>query len=116
MNAVNAENEIVKGAAYTLTEAIDYEKNAVSSTYITKKLTGSVQLMSFDKGTCLETKTNAFDTILQIIEGKAEIIIEGKSSILLAGQSIIVPAHQSSSTKPGVRFKMTVTVIKSGYE
>lgn len=61
-------------------------------------------------------KTSPFDTFIQVIDGKAEIIIDNKSNILETGQSIIVPAHSHNTIKANVRFKMISTIIKSGYE
>jgi quercetin dioxygenase-like cupin family protein len=61
-------------------------------------------------------RSSPFDTFIQVIDGKAEIIIHGKSNMLNTGQSIIIPAHASNSIKANVRFKMLSTIIKSGYE
>ena len=72
--------------------------------------------MSFDTGEGLSEKTSPFDTFVQIIEGKANIIINKVSSLLLTGQGIIIPAHASNQIMPNGRFKMISTVIKSGYE
>jgi len=72
--------------------------------------------MSFDTGEGLPKKTSPFDTFAQIIDGKADIIIDGKSNLLETGQGIIIPAHRSSCVKANERFKMILTVIKSGYE
>ena len=72
--------------------------------------------MSFDTGEALTEKTSPFDTFVQIIEGRAEIVIDGKSNTLQSGQGIIIPAHLSNIIKANERFKMISTVIKSGYE
>ena len=72
--------------------------------------------MSFDSGEGLTEKTTPFDTFVQIIEGKAEIVISKISHLLQTGQSIVIPAHASNLVKPNGRFKMILTVIKSGYE
>jgi quercetin dioxygenase-like cupin family protein len=61
-------------------------------------------------------KTSPFDTFVQIIEGKAEIVIDKLPHLLQSGEGIIVPAHESNFIKPNGRFKMISTVIKSGYE
>ena len=81
-----------------------------------KKSTGNISVMSFDSGEGLTEKTSPFDTFVQIIDGKAEIVISGKSNLLLTGQSIIIPAHASNYVKANGRFKMILTIIKSGYE
>jgi quercetin dioxygenase-like cupin family protein len=64
----------------------------------------------------LTEKISPFDTFVQIIDGKAEIVIDGISSFLVTGKSIIIPAHASNTVKANERFKMISNVIKSGYE
>ena len=72
--------------------------------------------VSFDSGEALTEKTSPFDTFIQVIDGKAEIIIDDKSNLLDTGQSIIIPAHARNTIKANERFKMISTIIKSGYE
>ena len=108
--------EIQKSQSYIVVEIIEYVPNSVVSKTIIKKSTGNVTVMSFDKGEGLSEKISPFDTFVQVIEGKADIVIDKKSHILNAGQGIIVPAHSSNLIKPNGRFKMISTVIKSGYE
>jgi len=83
---------------------------------ILKKTTGNVSVMSFDNGEGLAEKTTPFDTFAQIIDGEAEIVISGKSNFLSIGESIVIPAHTPNFVNPNGRFKMILTVIKSGYE
>ena len=109
-------NPIAKAAAHIVVELIEYEHNAAVSKSIMKKVTGTVNAMSFDRGEGLNDKTSPFDTYLQIIDGSACIEIDGKPNTLLTGQGIIIPAHRSSCIKPNGRFKMIQTIIKSGYE
>jgi quercetin dioxygenase-like cupin family protein len=108
--------EIAKGAAHIIVELIEYEHDAVVTKSIMKKTTGSINAMSFASGEGLNEKTSPFDTYAQIIDGTAIIVIDGSSTTLLTGQGIIIPAHRSSHIKPNGRFKMILTVIKSGYE
>jgi quercetin dioxygenase-like cupin family protein len=72
--------------------------------------------MSFDSGEGLTEKTSPFDSFVQIVEGKAEIVIDKIPKMLQSGQAIIVPAHSPHFIKPNGRFKMIISVIKSGYE
>jgi len=87
----------------------------VSKTII-KKSTGNISVMSFDSGEGLTEKTSPFDTFVQIIEGKAEIVIDEISNMLKSGQGIVIPAHSPNFIRPNGRFKMILTIIKSGYE
>ena len=89
---------------------------SVVSKTIIKKSTGNVSAEAFDTGEALTEKISPFDTFVQIIDGKAEIVIDGKSNILGIGQSIIIPAHRPNIIMANERFKMISTIIKSGYE
>ena len=108
--------EVEKGSAHIIVELIEYEHNAVVSKSIMKKTTGSINALSFASGEGLNEKTSPFDTYAQIIDGSAIIEIDGKPTILKTGEGIIIPAHKPSHIKPNGRFKLILTVIKSGYE
>ena len=112
-----AENgEVEKSMSHIIVEIIEYVPNSVVSKTIFKKSTGNISVMSFDSGEGLTEKTSPFDTFAQIIEGKADIVIDKVSNLLEAGHGIIIPAHSPNFIKPNGRFKMILTVIKSGYE
>lgn len=108
--------EIEKSVAHITVEIIEYLPNSVVIKTILKKSTGNISVMSFDSGEGLTERTTPFDTFAQIIDGKAEIVISGQSNFLETGESIVIPAHASNFVKPNGRFKMILTVIKSGYE
>ena len=108
--------ELEKSKGFITVEIIEYIPHSMVSKTILKKSTGNISLMSFDDGEGLTEKISPFDTFAQIIDGKAEIVINGKSHLLETGQSIIIPAHTTNFIKPNERFKMVLTVIKSGYE
>lgn len=109
-------NEQKKSQVFIVLEIIEYAPNSVVIKTILKKSTGNVSAVSFDTGESFTEKISPFDTYIQVIEGRAEIVIEDKSHILDAGNSIIIPAHTRSAIKANERFKMISTVIKSGYE
>lgn len=111
-----SDTELEKASPHIVAALIEYEQNAVIIRSIIKRATGSVSVISFDKGEGLNEKISPFHTFLHIIDGNADIIIDGKSNALTTGEGIIVPAHASSYIKPNGRFKMLATVIKSGYE
>ncbi len=108
--------EFDKSKAFIIVEIIEYVPNSAVIKTIIKKTTGNVSAVSLDTGEALAIKTSPFDTFIQIIDGKAEIVIDDKSNSLNTGQSIIIPAHASNTIKANERFKMISTVIKSGYE
>jgi quercetin dioxygenase-like cupin family protein len=108
--------EVEKSKAFISVEVIEYVPNSVVVKTILKKTTGNISLMSVDSGEGLTEKTSPFDTFAQVIDGQAELVINGKSNILKTGQSIVIPAHAPNLIKPNGRFKMILTIIKSGYE
>jgi quercetin dioxygenase-like cupin family protein len=109
-------DEIEKSKLLITVEIIEYLANSVVIKTILKKSTGNISVMSFDSGEGLNEKTTPFDSFVQIIEGKAEIVIDKVPHELSMVQSIVIPAHSANYIKPNGRFKMIQTVIKSGYE
>ena len=114
MSSINT--EIEKSKVHIIMEIIEYVPNAIVSKTIIKKTTGNITLMSFDSGEELAEKTSPFDTFAQIIEGSAQITINKKVHLLQLGEGIVIPAHASNCIKANQRFKMILTIIKSGYE
>ncbi len=108
--------ELEKSKVFIIVEIIEYVPNSVVIKTIIKKTTGNVSAVSFDSGESLIGRTSPFDTFIQVIEGKAEIVIDNKSNLLETGYSIIIPAHSHNTIKANERFKMLSTIIKSGYE
>lgn len=99
-----------------LVEIIEYELNSIVIKTIIKKTTGNVSVLALDVGEGLVERISPFDSFAQIIDGRAEIIIDETSHLLETGQSIIIPAHTPNKLIANERFKMILTVIKSGYE
>lgn len=112
----NTELEYDKSKVFIIVEIIEYVPNSVVIKTIIKKTTGNVSAVSFDSGEVLTEKISPFDTFIQIIDGRAEIVINDKSDLLETGDSIIIPAHSRNTILANERFKMISTVIKSGYE
>jgi quercetin dioxygenase-like cupin family protein len=109
-------SEIEKSKTHILIEIIEYVPNSVVTKTLIRKTTGNISVVAIDTGETLAEKISPFDTFIQVIEGKAEIVIDEIPNILQTGQAIIIPAHSSNMVKANERFKMISTVIKSGYE
>jgi quercetin dioxygenase-like cupin family protein len=108
--------EVEKSKSFITVEIIEYVANSVVIKTILKKSTGNISVMSVDSGAGLTEQSSPFDTFVQVIDGKAELVIKGVSQLLHTGQSIVIPAHAPNYIVPNGRFKMVLTVIKSGYE
>jgi len=108
--------ELDKSKVHIIVEIIEYVPNAVLSKTIIKKTTGNVTVTSLASGEEVAEKTSPFDTYIQIIDGKAEVIIKEKKFNLKLGEGIVIPAHATNRFNAKEQFKMISTTIKSGYE
>jgi quercetin dioxygenase-like cupin family protein len=105
--------EFEKSKIFTYNESIEYSEGAIVSKTVLKKETGNISLFAFAKGEALSEHTAPFDAMIQVVDGKGEIIIGGKSFILETGQTIIMPASIPHAVIAVERFKMVLTMIKS---
>jgi len=106
-------NEFEKAKVFSFNDSVEYASGGILSKTVLKKETGNISLFSFAKGEALSEHTAPFDAMIQVVDGKGEVIIGGKSFILEAGQTIIMPASISHAVKAVERFKMVLTMIKS---
>jgi quercetin dioxygenase-like cupin family protein len=105
--------EFERSNIFTFTESVEYAEGAIVSKTVLKKQTGNISLFAFDKGEALSEHTAPYDAMIQIVDGKGEIIIGGKSFLLDTGKCIIMPANIPHAVKAVGRFKMVLTMIKS---
>lgn len=91
---------------------IDYQNDAVVSKTLIKKDKGTVTVFAFDKNQGLSEHTAPFDAMVQIIEGKADILLDGKSNVLYGGEMIIMPANVPHTLIAIEKFKMILVMIK----
>jgi len=106
-------NEFAKASVFSFAESVDYSSGAIVSKTVLKKQTGNISLFAFDKGEALSEHTAPFDAMIQVVDGKGEIIIGGKSYMVSSGQTIIMPANIPHAVKAVEKFKMVLTMIKS---
>ena len=106
-------NEFEKAKVFSFNDSVEYASGGILSKTVLKKETGNISLFSFAKGEALSEHTAPFDAMIQVVDGKGEIIIGGKPFILEAGQTIIMPANIPHAVKAVEKFKMVLTMIKS---
>ena len=106
-------NEFEKSKVFSFSKSIEYSEGGIVSKTVLKKQTGNISLFSFDKGEALSEHTAPFDAMIQVVDGRGEIIIGGKSFFLETGQSIIMPANITHAVKAAEKFKMVLIMIKS---
>jgi len=106
-------NEFEKAKVFSFNDSVEYASGGILSKTVLKKETGNISLFSFARGEALSEHTAPFDAMIQVVDGKGEVIIGGKSFILETGQTIIMPANIPHAVKAVERFKMVLTMIKS---
>jgi quercetin dioxygenase-like cupin family protein len=106
-------NEFEKAKVFSFSDSVEYASGGILSKTVLKKETGNISLFSFAQGEALSEHTAPFDAMIQVVDGKAEVIIGGKSFILESGQTIIMPANIPHAVKAVEKFKMVLTMIKS---
>jgi quercetin dioxygenase-like cupin family protein len=110
---IMAANEFEKSKVFSFDKSIEYSDGGIVSKTVLKKQTGNISLFSFGKGEALSEHTAPFDAMIQVVDGKGEIIIGGESFILETGQNIIMPANVTHAVIAVEKFKMVLTMIKS---
>ena len=98
--------------AFRLSELLKYQPDAIVSQEIVKKETGTITLFAFDIGQGLSEHTAPFDSVIYIVDGRANIKIAGRSSIVKKGEMIIMPANKPHSVKAVAKFKMLLIMIR----
>lgn len=98
--------------ASSLAELVQYQPGAVVSRTVLKRPSGTVTAFAFDQGEGLSEHTAAFDALVILIEGSAEITIGGVAHRLAAGQVLRLPAGKPHALKALARFKMLLVMIR----
>lgn len=93
-------------------EKVDYSAEGIVSKRVIQKEKGNISLFAFDKGQKLSEHTAPFDALVQVLEGRAEIVIAGRPYSVAAGQAIIMPASVPHAVNAVEKFKMLLTMIK----
>lgn len=96
----------------SFSDKVDYSPEGIVSKRVIQKEKGNVTLFAFDKGQKLSEHSAPFDAMVQVLEGKAEIMINREPYLLTAGQSIIMPANIPHAVNAVEKFKMLLTMIK----
>jgi len=109
-----ADNDLHEAAQ--LAKLIEYQAGSIVSRMLLNKKGGSVTLFSLDEGQTIAEHTTPFDALVFVIDGEAEITISGKPSMVKSGEVLLMPANDPHALKAIQKFKMVLTMIKSGWK
>ena len=103
----------MKSEVKKLTGLVEYQEGTIVSRTIINKVNGTVTIFAFDKDQSLSEHTAPFDALLQVLEGKVEVLISGKKHNLTTGEMIIMPANEPHALQAKEKFKMLLVMIKA---
>ena len=106
------EDKINHSEAFDFVQKVQYSNDGIVSKKIIQRSVGNVTLFAFDQGQELSEHSAPFDALIQVLEGKAQIIIDKKPYDVSEGSSIIMPANIPHAVKAPAKFKMLLTMIK----
>lgn len=101
------------GNANNLESLIEYQTDSVISKTIIGKKAGTVTLFAFDKEQGLSEHTAAYDALIYLLDGEAQITISGKPIIVKKGEMVILPANEPHALEALSPYKMLLVMIKS---
>ena len=107
------QNQMPGAEVVRLSDLLSYQEGAVVSRTLIKRQSGTITAFAFDAGQELSEHTAAFDALVQMIEGQAEITVVGKPLRVEAGETVLLPANQPHAVTALTRFKMLLTMIRS---
>ena len=96
-----------------ISDLIEYQKDSVVSKTLIKKEKGTITIFAFDKEQGLSEHTAPFDALVQVVDGKADVLLNGESNIVSEGEMIIMPANVPHALKAIEKFKMMLVMIKA---
>lgn len=105
-------NDFSKSQVVQLKNQVQYQAGSIVSRIVVKRTGGNLTLFAFDKGQFLSEHTAAFDAVIQVLEGKAEIVIGGEPFQLKENDTIIMPANIPHAVNALEQFKMLLTLVK----
>ena len=113
-NSTSAGGGLPPGQKARLASLVSYQEGSVVSRTLLEDKAGTVTLFAFDAGQGLSEHTAPYDALLQLVEGQAEVTVAGNESRLEAGDAILLPAGKLHAVRASTRFKMLLTMIRSG--
>jgi len=102
----------MKSEVKNINDLVEYQEGTIVSRTIINKDNGTVTIFAFDKDQALSEHVAPFDALLQVLDGKVEVIISGKKYHLTQGEIIIMPANKPHAVKAVNKFKMMLSMIK----
>jgi quercetin dioxygenase-like cupin family protein len=102
----------LKARAIGLKDFVDYAAGSVVSKTLIDKKVGTLTLFTFEAGRRFSEHTAPYDTVVQILDGEADLVIAGKPVKARAGELVIMPSGVPHAVRAVQRVKMLLTMIR----
>src|SRR6185436_7220096 len=96
-----------------LGELLKYQDSSIVSRVLLKNNGGTVTLCAFEQGEGLSEHTAAFEALVFVVDGEAEVEIAGEVYRVRSGETITLPANVPHAVRAAARFKMLLTMIRA---
>ena len=104
--------DLTQSVKLVLTEAIQYNTDAIVSRTLLKNENNNLTLFAFDEGQDLSEHISPFNAFVQALEGEVELRIGGKPVAVKQGEMVLMPANVPHAVKAVTRFKMLLIMMK----
>ena len=101
------------GQALALADLVAYAEGAIVSRTLAETDGGTVTLFAFDAGQGLSEHSAPFDALVQILDGRAELVIGGQAVQAGAGDLVVMPANVPHAVQAPQQFKMLLTMLRN---
>ena len=108
-----AERSLPTGEPIELTALVEYADGAIVSRTLAENDAGNLTLFAFDANQSLSEHSAPYDAVVQILDGRAELVIGGRTVEVGAGELVIMPANVPHSVRAPQRFKMLLTMLRA---
>ena len=111
---MNPEERKRKEKIFTYQDLVDYQSDSIVSSQLIDRDEGSVTVFAFDREQKLSEHTAPYDALVQVVEGRGLFKVLGKEVTVSEGEVLIMPAGKPHAVHAEERFKMVLTMIRSG--
>ncbi|NOZ79841.1 MAG: cupin domain-containing protein [Acidobacteria bacterium] len=91
---------------------VDYAPEAIVSRTLVKTGGGSVSIFAFAAGQELSEHTSPFNAVVQVLDGRAQLVIGGETVEASAGEAVLMPADVPHAVRAPERFKMLLVMLR----
>jgi len=96
----------------TLIELVQIAEGAIVSRVLAKTNGGSVTLFAFDGGQSLSEHTAPFDALVQVVDGRLDIVIGGAPVRVGPGEIVRMPANVPHALRASEPSRMLLTMLR----